>query len=291
MDLNSLFDEKADSAPKREEVPFVPYLKKESKEHLAIKFLDPLSVMLQNANISHWVQGVGSVKCAKKPIKNQKDDGTIIINMWNGKRKNGEITNPEYDCVFCAEKFAAMDELKAREEAARKNPDLKAPTKEEGTKVNQIHDLRREFVARVEWRLQERQGKKVVEKTEWAEGFLRLRVTDLFSLNGKGYFKQLKSASEEETLMEHVWLMKPGSSILEKDAAISREEGEEITSHLDHNQWKSRVKEYQSGAEQYLKRKGAGNSAARPNTKVEQPEEQIPEVRDGDLELDDDLPF
>ena len=291
MDLNSLFEEKADSAPKRDQIPYVPYLKRDSKEHLAIKFLDPLDVMLKNANISHWVNGVGLVKCAKKLIRNKKDNGDDIIYAWDGKKKDGTITNPEHRCVFCQEKYAAVDALKAREEDAKKDPDnVKPPTKEEGTKANQLHDLRRELIARVEWRLQERQGKRVVEKTEWAEGFLRLRVTDLFSQNGKGFYKQLSTASEEETLMEHVWLLKPGVMVLEKDAAIGRSEDEEIVITLDHGQWKSTVRDYEVGLKQYQKRNQSANSGASPNTKSEQPEkqvrnEEVPEVDD------DDLPF
>lgn len=285
MDLNSLFSSKAEST-EINKVPFVPYLNSKSNEHLAIQFLEPLSESMKYPSITHWVKGVGQVKCALKMIPGTTEKGDKIIRMWNGiRRKDGAVLEPEHDCKFCRDRYAAQDELRAKEEKTGQKA-----TKEEGTAANRLHEIKRELVFRVLWRLQERQGKRNVPKTEWAEGFLRLRINDLFSENGKGYFRQLMSASEEETLLEHVWLIKPGTTVLEKDAAIGRDEGDELTTNLEHSQWMSMIKDYKTGYAKYVQRQDSGNAGARENTASEQPEVMKTSVISAEVD-DDDLPF
>lgn len=254
MNLNDLFDgvdgADGDAAPK-EKTPWMKFKAKEG-ERVRLRILEDFDELQAQADISHWVEGVGRVKCNLHPIKDQKNPGKIFL--WNGYG-GGVNKKPEHNCRFCEETKALKD--LAIERFGKDTPQGKT----EAIKASKLHSRSQQFVANVEYEVWKTpMGKKKPECIqELSHALTSFRINDLFSTNGKGEYALLKNMYENKGTLKNNWLtigsdykLAPDDPLPEDIKARNRE-----IVLLD----KPKVWSYKDGLEKYLVRQGHGSAA------------------------------
>lgn len=217
MNLNEIFN----AAPTNEGSESV-YVKYDYKtQFIRFRFLEELDELKANAQVSHWVNGVGLVQCNLKPLFD-KAKGTIFLwDGWGKDKTTGVKINksPEFNCQFCAETRKAKDEA---------GNDLQAQIK-----AGNLHRRTQSFIANVLYEVLERKpGQKKPEVVKsLSKGFLRIRINDLFSDKGKGEYRTLNNFNDiKGTIVEH-WFVMNGEGKITPDDPLSVEEKELLSSY------------------------------------------------------------
>lgn len=268
MNLNDLFDDVSgadgDAAP-REKTPWMKFKPKDG-ERVRLRVLEDFDELQAQADISHWVDGVGRVKCNLHPIKDQKNPGKIFL--WNGYGA-GVNKKPEYNCKFCEETKALKDDAIAR--FGKDTPQGKT----EAIKAGRLHNRSQQFNVNVEYEIWKTPpGKKKPECVqELTQALTSFRINDLFSTNGKGVYSLLKNMFDNKGTLKNNWFTMGIDYNLTPDDPLPDEVKSREVALFD----KPKVWSYKDGLEKYLVRQGHG-SAAEP---LEGPEDDD----------DDEIPF
>jgi hypothetical protein len=214
MNLNEIFSSTSTNGESTEST-WVKYDYK--TQFIRFRFLEELDQLKGEAQVAHWVNGVGLVQCNLKPLFD-KNKGTIFLWDGWGKDKNTGVRvnkSPEFNCVFCAETRRAKDEA---------GNDLQAQIK-----AGNLHRRSQSFIANVAYEILERKpGQKRPEVVKsLAQGLLRIRINDLFSDKGKGEYRTINNFSDiKGTITEH-WFIMNGEGKITPDDPLSSQEKEE----------------------------------------------------------------
>jgi hypothetical protein len=245
MNLNDIFSASPAGGADTTESVFVKYDYK--SQFIRFRFLEEFDDLKANAQVSHWVKGVGLVACNLKPLYD-KNKGTIFLWDGWGKDKNTGVRinkSPEFNCVFCAETRRAKDEA---------GNDLQAQIN-----AGNLHRRSQSFIANVVYEVLERKaGQKKPEVVKAAsQGLLRIRINDLFSDKGKGEYKTLNNFNDiKGTLAEH-WFVMNGEGRITPDDFLGTAEREETFDLLE----RKPPMEYLDGKSRYLKKQEASSQA------------------------------
>lgn len=238
MNLNEIFSSTSTGSDTTESV-FVKYDYK--TQFIRFRFLEELDELKGEAQVSHWVNGVGPVACNLKPLYD-KAKGTIFLWDGWGKDKNTGVRinkSPEFNCIFCAETRKAKDEA---------GNDLQAQIK-----AGSLHRRTQSFIANVAYEILERKpGQKKPEVVKsLSQGLLRIRINDLFSDKGKGEYRTLNNFNDiKGTIVEH-WFVMNGEGKITPDDPLTSSEKEESFELME----RKKLIEYKDGLAKYQGKK------------------------------------
>lgn len=253
MNLNEIFSSTSTNGENTESI----YVKYDHKtQFIRFRFLEELDDLKGEAQVAHWVNGVGLVQCNLKPLFD-KNKGTIFLwDGWGKDKVTGVKVNksPEFNCVFCAETRKAKDEA---------GNDLQGQIK-----AGNLHRRTQSFIANVEYEVLERKpGQKKPEVVKpLAQGLLRIRINDLFSDKGKGEYRTLNNFNDiKGTIIEH-WFVMNGEGKITPDDPLTTTEKERVPPLLE----RKRPFTYKEGSGRFLGKRDAVSNAEPLN------EEEIP---------------
>lgn len=244
MNLNEIFDSTSTNGENTESI-FVRYDRK--TQFIRFRFLEDLDQLKGEAQVAHWVNGVGLVQCNLKPLFD-KTKGTIFLwDGWGKDKTTGVKINksPEFNCIFCAETRKAKDEA---------GNDLQAQIK-----AGNLHRRTQSFIANVEYEVLERKaGQKKPEVVKsLTQGLLRIRINDLFSDKGKGEYRTLNNFSDiKGTLMDH-WFVMNGEGKITPDDPLATLEKESKPELLE----RKRPLGYKEGFGRFTNKQDAANES------------------------------
>ena len=221
MNLNDIFQSTSSNLDDAQENKSV-FVKFDAKtQFIRFRFLEDFETLRANAQVSHWVNGVGMVKCNHLPIY---DKAKGLIFLWDGwgKDKNTGVRinkKPEHNCVFCSETRKAKDEVKEN------GGDM-----QEIIKAGNLHRRSQNFVANVVYEVLERKAgqKRPVVVQQASVGILRIRINDLFSERGKGEYKTLDNFNDIKGSVTDHWFTMSGEYKITPDDSISDSEREQF---------------------------------------------------------------
>lgn len=257
MNLNDLFTGGSGEEVK-EERQKTPWLKYDRKTQFALfRFLEEWDELVADARVDHWVEGVGRVRCNHLPIPDKQTGGVFL---WDGRGKDKETgkrinKKPEHNCRFCDEQRAAVDE-------ALQDLDPETPAgKEAAMAAKKLHQRQTQLISNVEYKIMEKKqgAKKPTVVQDVQQALLGIRINDLFSKNGKGEFKSLKSRFEMKGSNMDVWFVmgadgKPQADVPVTDAELATDEDREMLE-------KPKVMSYADGLAKYEGRASEASKA------------------------------
>lgn len=217
MNLNDIFESNVGSLGDVQESKPV-FVKFDPKtQFIRFRFLESFETMRANAQVAHWVNGVGMVKCNLFPIY---DKAKGIIFLWDGwgKDKNTGVRvnkKPEHNCAFCAETRKAKDDVKEN------GGDM-----QDVIKAGNLHRRSQNFVTNVVYEILERKAgqKKPVVVQAASVGILRIRINDLFSERGKGEYKTLDNFNNIKGTVTDHWFTMSGEYKITPDDPVTDSE-------------------------------------------------------------------
>lgn len=223
MNLNDVFQSTAGNLDDAQENKSV-FVKFDSKtQFIRFRFLEDFETMRSNAQVSHWVNGVGMVKCNHLPIYDKMKGLIFLWDGWGKDKVTGVRINkkPEHNCVFCAET------RKVKDEAKENGADM-----QEIIKAGNLHRRSQNFVANVVYEVLERKPgqKKPMVVQQASVGILRIRINDLFSERGKGEYKTLDNFNDIKGSVTDHWFTMSGEYKITPDDPIADSERSQFTS-------------------------------------------------------------
>lgn len=247
MNLNDLFTGSEGDNSSEERVK-TPWLKYDRKTQFAVfRFLEEWDDLVADARVDHWVDRVGRVRCNHLPIPDKQTGG---IFLWDGRGKDKETgkkinKKPEHNCLFCDEQRAAVNE-------ALQDLDPESPEgKKAAMDAKKLHQRQQQLISNVEYKIMEKKpgAKKPVVVQEEQQALMGVRINDLFSKNGKGEFKSLKSRFDMKGTNKDVWFVMGSDGKPQADAAVSDAESASDEDRVLFE--KPRVMSYEDGLAKY----------------------------------------
>jgi hypothetical protein len=222
MNLNDIFqsnNSNLDDAQSSNKSVFVKFDTK--TQFIRFRFLEDFDTLRANAQVSHWVDGVGSVKCNHLPIYDKMKGLIFLWDGWGKDKTTGVRINkkPEHNCVFCAET------RKVKDEAKENGADM-----QEIIKAGNLHRRSQNFVANVVYEVLERKAgqKRPVVVQPASVGILRIRINDLFSERGKGEYKTLDNFNNIKGSVTDHWFTMSGEYKITPDDSVTDSEREQF---------------------------------------------------------------
>lgn len=217
MNLNDIFQSNSSNLDDAQDNKPV-FVKFDPKtQFIRFRFLEDFDTLRSNAQVSHWVNGVGMVKCNHLPIYDKMKGLIFLWDGWGKDKVTGVRVNkkPEHNCVFCAET------RKAKDEAKENGADM-----QEIIKAGNLHRRSQNFVANVVYEVLERKAgqKKPVVVQQASVGILRIRINDLFSERGKGEYKTLDNFNDIKGSVTDHWFTMSGEYKITPDDSITDSE-------------------------------------------------------------------
>ncbi len=268
MNIDDLLDGDDNNQEQKPKTPWMKFKPKDG-ERVRMRLLEDFDELQANADVSHWVDGVGRVKCNLKPIRDSKSPGKLFL--WNGWSK-GVNKNPEHNCVFCAETKVLKDAAIA--EHGKDTPEGKKAAIEAG----KLHNRSQQFNVNVEYEIWKTPpGKKKSECIqELSQALTSFRINDLFSTNGKGMYFTLKDIYDNKGTLKNNWFTMGSTYTPMMDDSLPEDIKSREVTLFD----KPKVLSYEEGLERYQGRKNYARQAEPLDD-----EDLVPP--DGD----DDIPF